>query len=147
MLLVNLLTPVLSNIIIFFMDDNSWGIDYMVISSVVVGLIILMIMKSDRVVDVLNLDKGFDDSVIELGNLKAEDIIKIGTFIIGGLLLVNNLPKFLSYTYFAFKGSIIAMKYDIVDNTAWGISALNVIVGYLLITNYEFVVKVLKVNK
>ena len=54
----------------------------------------------------------FDEEKIEIGNLKPTDIIKIGTFIIGGFLILDNIPAFLSHSLFAFKGEIIGLEYN-----------------------------------
>lgn len=111
---------------------------------VVVGLFVFLVFKSDRVVDLLKLDKGFDDEKIELGNLASLDIVKIGTFIIGGLLIIENIPDFLSHTLFAFKGSIVGKVRGEEDNFLWAVSGINILLGFLLITNYSFVARLLK---
>lgn len=48
------------------------------VTSVVVGLFWLLTFKADKLVDLLKLGKGFSDDRIETGNIKSEDIIKIG---------------------------------------------------------------------
>lgn len=73
---------------------------------VVIGLFVLLVLRPDKVVSLLRLDKGFDDDRIEVGNLKSSDILKLGIFIIGGLLILDNIPAFLSHTLFAFKGDV-----------------------------------------
>jgi hypothetical protein len=114
---------------------------------VVVGLFVVLIFKADKVVRLLKLDKGFDDEKIEIGNLKPTDIIKIGTFIIGGLLILDNIPAFLSHSLFAFKGDVIGLEYNSQDKFRWAVSGLNLIIGFLLLTNYDFVAKKLKTEK
>ncbi|GEO22945.1 hypothetical protein CQA01_34790 [Cyclobacterium qasimii] len=115
---------------------------------VVVGLFVALIFKADKVVELLKLDRGFDDDKIEIGSLEPADIIKIGTFIIGGLLILDNIPAFLSHTLFALKGDVVGLEYNnIQDKFNWAVSALNLIIGFLLITNYEFVAKILKTEK
>ena len=113
---------------------------------IVIGLFTLLIFKSAKIVQILQLDKGFDDERIELGNLKSADIIKIGTFIIGGILILNNIPVFLSHTLFAFKGNVVGQTYETNGKFYWVVSGLNILLGYLLITNYSFVAKILKLE-
>lgn len=114
---------------------------------VVIGLFVFLIFKSDKVVTLLKLDKGFDDDKIELGNLQATDIIKVGTFIIGGLLLLDNIPSFLSHSFFAFQRTIIGMGYSSQEKFYWIVSGLNIVIGYLLMTNYGFVARMLNPKK
>lgn len=69
--------------------------------------------------------------------------------IIGGFLFLENIPSFLSYTLFAFKSSIPQgfdqaynnqgiLKYkNIEDYVHWGSSAFNLLIGYLLVTNFK----------
>ena len=137
-----------SNISFAMMDIDALSILWIAVAIiVVVGLFIALIFKADRVVRLLKLDKGFDDDKIELGNLKPTDIIKIGTFIIGGLLILDNIPAFLSHSLFAFKGDIIGLEYNSQDKFNWAVSGLNLIIGFLLLTNYDFVAKKLKTEK
>ncbi len=108
------------------------------------GLIWLLILNSEKVVDLLKLDKGFKDDRIDFGNLSSMEIVKIGSFIIGGILFLDNLPPFLSQTYFAFKESINHTNLSIHDDYYWLINGINLVIGYLLITNYDWVAKRLK---
>ncbi len=117
------------------------------VAILIIGLFVLLIFKAEKVVNLLKLDKGFENNKIELGNLNSSDIIKIGTFIIGGLLILKNFPIFLSQIFFEFKSNVSGM--GIIDNNRFqlAINGLNLLIGYLLITNYDYVAKKLKVGK
>ena len=131
-----------SNITFAMMGVDALSILWITVSIIVViGLFVALIFKADAVVRLLRLDKGFDNDKIELGNLKPADIIKIGTFIIGGLLILDYIPIFLSHSFFAFKGEIIGLEYKLQDKFNWVVSGLNIIIGFLLLTNYDFVAK------
>lgn len=128
------------NISFAMMDIDTLSIIWIVVAAlVVIGLFVFLVFKSDKVVTLLRLDKGFDDEKIEFGNFKPTDIIKIGTFIIGGLLILNNIPAFLSHSLFAFKGDVVGIEYHTQDKFNWAVSGLNLIIGCLLLTNYNFV--------
>lgn len=114
---------------------------------VTIGLFWLFIAKADWVVGFLNLDKGFKDDRIEFGSLNSSDIIKIGIFVIGGLVMIDFIPKFLSHTYWAFKGNIAGREFDDRDKFNLAVSGLNVLLGYLLVTNYQFVADRFKSKK
>jgi hypothetical protein len=113
---------------------------------VIVLFYIFLIRKTDLIVDWLKLDKGFDDDRIELGNFNSKRIIQFALIIIGGFLLIDHLPYFLQYCYLAFKEQVspggMAMTYDLefgktIDYFDWAISAVNILVGYILVTNYR----------
>ncbi len=106
---------------------------------IVVGLFILLIFKSETIVKKLKLEKGFDTDNIDLGNLKTTDLIKFSVFIIGGLLILNNIPTFLSHSIFAFSGEKAGFIMTPKDNIYWANSALSIIIGYILLTNYDTV--------
>ena len=108
---------------------------------IIIGLFVLLIFKSRNIVELLKLDQGFDDDSIELGNLGPSDIIKIGTFIIGGLLVLDTIPAFLSHTLFAFKADIIRNEYPTEGKFNWAVSGMNLIIGFILITRYDLIAK------
>ena len=110
----------------------------------IVGLFVLLLFKSGKIVKLLKLEKGFDDERIEIGNLHAQDVVKIGTFIIGGLIFIENIPSFLSHSFFALKGEIAGKQHYAFDKFGWAISGFNVVIGYLLLTNFDFIAKKLE---
>lgn len=114
----------------------------LIVVVIVAGLFILLVFKAANVVELLKLDRGFDDERIDLGNLRNADIVKLACFFIGGLLILDNIPPFLSYTLFSFKRSFAGLTTDRFENFSWAISALKIVIGYLLVTNYAFVARV-----
>ncbi|MCF1422304.1 hypothetical protein [Mangrovimonas futianensis] len=117
----------------------------------------LLIKKTDFIIDFIKLDKGFDDQTMELGNLKPDHILKLGIILVGGLFVISNLSDFLQYAFLAFKGSIQkGGAFNEVfnerfgtsqDNFNWIFSGINLIIGYLLLTNYSTVIKWLNRNQ
>jgi hypothetical protein len=139
-LVTSVFSVVPSNIAFALMDFDIVSAAWVLMAvAVIVALFVLLVTKADKVVQVLKLEKGFDDSRIELGSLKSRDVIKIGTFIIGGLLILDNVPGFLSHALFAFKGMNAGTEYRMEDKFNWMVSAINLLIGYLLLTNYGFV--------
>src|SRR5688572_13178736 len=104
-----------SNFIFIIMDatpDVTSFVWLVTAAVVILSLFVLLVFQADKVVSLLKLDKGFDEDRIDLANLSASSIVKIATFIIGGFLLLDNVPAFLSYSLFAFKSSVINMVYS-----------------------------------
>ena len=112
------------------------------------SLTIYFLFHSHRIVTFLKLDKGFDDDLIVIGNLSSEKVASLGLIIVGGLLFIDNLPYFLSNAYIAFKSSV--EKPMIAETIGFGSledyinlwsSLLSVLFGYLILTNYTWIVK------
>jgi hypothetical protein len=100
----------------------------------------------------VELDRGFDSDTIEFKNFNSENILKLAVIVIGGILLLKNIPAFLSHTLFAFKSSVQTdfesnriIKYgELKDYIYWLTSFLNIVIGYLMLTNYNYISRILK---
>jgi hypothetical protein len=124
---------------------DAFIVAWLIIATLItVGLFWLLTFKADRLVDLLKLDKGFADDRIELGNIKAIDIIKTGVFIIGGLLILKSIPGLLSQIFWAFKGDIAGQEFTAEDKFSLTVNGLNLLLGYLLFTNYDVVARRLR---
>ena len=119
-------------------------IDVVLTIAIFFGIFLLLLFKPKSIVHSLKLDKGFDDDRIEFGNLAASDIVKIGCFIIGGLLFVNNIADVLSQTFLALKSDMHHVGYTYYNEYVWATSAIKTAIGFLLLTNYDFIAKLLK---
>ncbi len=137
-----------SNISIALMDIDAFSLTLIIVAVlIVIGQFVLLVFKSDKVVELQKPDKGFDDDIIELGNINSVDIVKIGSFIIGALLILDNITAFLSHTLFAFKGSVVGQVYGTQDKLYRAVNRWNLDLGCLLIINYDFMAKLLKTTK
>ncbi|MBN4051529.1 hypothetical protein JYU16_01820 [bacterium AH-315-M05] len=110
----------------------------------IVLIFVFLIKKPDTIINWLKLDQGFDEERIHFEKLNVQNIIKIAALIIGGLLLIDSIPVFLSHTYFAFKSDIAGSGLDNKQYTKWAISFLNILLGYLLVANFARISKWLK---
>lgn len=117
---------------------------------VIILLFVFLVYMPDKVIGLLNLDKGFDDERSDFQSLNQEGILKLSIIIIGGLVFIENVPEFLSHSFFAFKASNQSdLSYNAIvfgsaqDYIYWGTSFLNIIVGYILLTNYTYITKLL----
>ena len=129
-----------SNVYYALMQFDVISILWILLTAATVGaLFVWLVFKADKVVELLKLEIGFDDNRIEFGNLLPVDVVRVGTFVIGGLIFIENVPGFLSHALFAFKEKNIGVEYDSHAKFNWAVNAINLIVGYLLITNYNIV--------
>lgn len=131
-----------------FYDLDAYGILHVLLLLImVVFLYTLLIKNPDKVIRLLKLEEGFDDDYIKFENLNSENIIKLGLIVIGGFLLIDNIPYFLSHTYVAFKSDVSGSEINPTENIYWATSFLNIIVGYILVTYFKKLSKILNEKK
>jgi len=115
-------------------------------SAIAVSIFLFVLFKSGKIVDILKLDKGFDDEKIEFGNFNNLKIMKLAVILIGGIMIVSNLSEFLNFLYHAFKNSARVSMYESNELTGeyiynWITTGLNILIGYLLMTNFKSISK------
>ncbi|HYX08032.1 MAG TPA: hypothetical protein VE912_14980 [Bacteroidales bacterium] len=85
---------------VFFMHLGLTGIIWVItIVTIILLLFIFLIYKADTIISWLKLDKGFDNDEIHFQNFNTENILKLAVIVIGGLLILRNIPEFLSHTF------------------------------------------------
>lgn len=122
---------------------------FMISSAIMIALMILifwlLFFKTNWIIRILKLDQGYENNMIELKDSKKEPILDFAIVIVGGIVLVKNIPVFLSNLIFAFKAS--AGTNDVTDsyiadmNIRIATNLLGIIIGYLLITNRRGLIK------
>ncbi len=129
----------ISNILMQF--DTTVALFIIGTTLVIILFFLILIFKADLIIDILKLDKGFDDDTIQFENLNSESVVKIAIFLIGGFLIIDYLPSFLQYSYQAFKSKVQNSEYlnTPVNSFHWIVSGINLLLGYLLITNYKVI--------
>ena len=107
-------------------------------SIISVGMFLILLFKTDFIIDKLKLDKGYDDNQIIISNLTNESILKLA-LIIGGFLIIDYLPAVLFDLINAFKtkSTLTSIEGNNVNYFDIVIGLANIIFGYLLITNYK----------
>ncbi len=106
------------------------------------GLIVVLLFNTDYLISKLKLDQGFDDKRIDLSNISSQDLLKLGVFIIGGLLLLDYVPSFINHAYWALKFDIDKTTSPYEMKFQMGLSAINIIIGYVFVTNYDRMAKI-----
>jgi hypothetical protein len=99
----------------------------------------LLISKADLIINKLELDKGFDDENVILGNMNSFMIFKLAVLLVGFFLIMDYVPSFLYHVINAFKKEVTSYGIDAqkVDCFGLTVSFVNIVLGYLLITNYK----------
>ncbi len=105
-----------------------------------------MIFKTERIISILRLSKGFDSDVISFGNINEKSFMRYGILFLGLYLVADSFPNFLYYTYLWFKRQISANGLSenigyILDYNWWTITGLSVLLGFIMITNSKKISK------
>jgi magnesium-transporting ATPase (P-type) len=125
---------------IFIYKDEIWML--LVIFGTVllsIALFLILIFKSDFIIDKLGLDKGFDDDKLIFGDFKNEQIFKLSIILIGGFLIVDYFPRVLfeMINIFKTKSSSNSIYGHEVDYFGFIVGIVNIIIGLFFITNYK----------
>lgn len=116
------------------------------LTTFVASIYIFLILKVDRIIDLLKIDKGFDDEQIILGDFTTKKLVQFPILLIGGFLVVDHLPNFLHNSYIAFKQQVTGGRLNYVEDMQyktsyfyreWILEGINVLIGFLFITNYQ----------
>lgn len=70
-----------------------------VVSAIMIGSFIVIVFRSDLIIDLLELDQGFDNKEVHFGSVDKTTLIKLGIILAGGILVVEKLPEFLYQTF------------------------------------------------
>jgi len=129
--------------------DSSWTflIYTIAIYAFILSIFIFLIFQSEKIVKLLQLERGFDDERIDLGKADNTQIAKVGVFIIGGILFVKNAGYLIHDTINAFYWDINGLEIDEDYKTNWFLSAINIAIGLILITNYHNISNLLNRKK
>ncbi|MEQ3661824.1 MAG: hypothetical protein ABNG96_03960 [Flavobacterium sp.] len=114
----------------------------------ILALLFILIFKADIIINILNLDSGFDDDNVVLGNLSSESILLFSVTIIAGIMIVNGIPDFLYHLINAFKKEVSLYSIDNQEVNYFGLVSefLNIILGYVLLVNNKKISKILDRN-
>lgn len=125
-----------------FQDFSFWQLVWILsLSALTVGMFALLVLKTGKIVDILRLERGFEEDRIELGPINPVVIVRIGIFLIGGILIIHNITSFLTDLFVLFSiragsnqfiGSMTTPVYH-----GLGVSSINLLLGYFLVTRYS----------
>ena len=106
-----------------------------------IALFLILLFKTDFIIDKLGLDKGFDDDKIILGEFKNEQIFKFAIILIGGFLILDYFPNVLfeMINIFKTKSSSNSIYGYEVDYFNFIVGIINIMIGLIFITNYKHI--------
>ena len=114
---------------------------------VCVGIIYLLIFKTGFIIDTLKLDQGFNQDLIPL-NLHRSLILSIAIIVIGGLILVDEIPNFINQLHFYFEEKNITYGNVGSKVVAYSIlSASKIFIAFLLIIYQKQIVNFIEFKR
>lgn len=126
---------------LILMEDNNAYFITLLVSLAIVGLFLVLIFKAGSIVTFLKLEDGFTTDEFNMTSINANDLIRIASIVIGGLLIVDNLPHLVSNVIYEYVTKDDGYTRMTRADFAWASSALSIIIGYLLVTRNELVGK------
>jgi len=130
------------------MFEASYGIFFVIpMIAIPVIIYIFLLFKTDLILKWLRLTDGFDEEKIILGDMSTVSLLKLASIIMGGLLIINNLPYFFTQSIALFKDSLHNNPIANRDEFQLSISAGKLIIGYLMLRKFVWIGKLLKVKE
>ena len=115
------------------------------IPTVLFSIFCLLVFYPDMIINNLKLERGMDTDHIPFEKMDQHTIVRLGLIIAGGVLILKSISPAISTGYYLLKASVPgALERD--DFTGFdpfnyridfGTHLLNLIVGYLVITNSD----------
>jgi len=111
-------------------------------------IFLLLVFHTDKFIKWLKIEKGFDEDVIEFSNFNIENLMKLALIIFSFVLIVNNFATFVMQTYYVVSVKFHMNVSDTVsfssqNDYVWAKSFIDLLVGYLILTNYPAISKYL----
>lgn len=103
-----------------------------------------LVFKPDLVINILKLDKNFDDDYIIIKRPSLLNILQVGIIILGLSVIVKQLPMFITKLFFLFKAFVVdpgtsinsKMNIDILtDYVSWTTNIISLTICFLMVTN------------
>ena len=130
----------ISNVLIY--KEEIWFV-FIILGSILlaIALFLILLFKTDFIIDKLGLDKGFDDDKIILGEFNNEQIFKFAIILIGGFLILDYFPNVLfeMINIFKTKSSSNSIYGYEVDYFNFIVGIINIMIGLIFITNYKHI--------
>lgn len=115
-------------------------------AGIIIGFYLLLVFNPDKVISFLSLERGFDGDKVSLEGVNPETILKLSSIIIGGMLIINHLPYFLRDIYTAFQNGIASPGIAADRYLPLATNGFKIVLGFLLVSQYEWVGKLIGRN-
>jgi hypothetical protein len=144
--------PQLLSVILLLSDSDTTGEAIWTFSLTTLLLLIygfvsfFLIFKSELIIDKLKLDKGFDQEIFPI-NIHRSAILSISIIVIGGLIVVDQIPNLCRQLFLYFQEKRITFGQTSPDISYSVLAASKVIIGLLLIWNQRKIVSFIEFKR
>lgn len=138
-----LINPISSMIIYKMIDQFIWPLLFKFFFAIIVFW--LFFIKTDWLIRTLRIEDGNAEDLIEFKDTKKEPIWDFAVVIVGGLLIVEHFPIFLSNLFYQFQTMAgqneVTASYVTDMKIKVAVNLLGIVLGYLMITNRQRISK------
>ncbi len=91
-------------IMTLFVSSFEWQMFLMLLGGLgfLILIYVFLLVKTDRIIEVLRLDKGFDDSSFNLGNLTKLSLAQLAILIVGLATMFHVLSDIIGFVHYEF---------------------------------------------
>lgn len=152
--LFTMLFSAVPSMIVFILYGDNANLINMILSIgtsfFLVLIFYILVFKPDLVINMLKLDKHFDDDTIIIKRPSLLNILQVGIIILGLSVIVKQLPTFITRLFFLFKSYVIDSGADIASNMtianltdymSWTNDIVSLTICFLMVTNSKIISK------
>lgn len=126
----------------------SYLLEYLALQSVIIIGLIVLLFYTDFFINLLKLDEGFDEDYIYLEEINAAGIAKVSMIIAGIVIFVNTIPELIQNVIISLRAeNTINYSVETVTDFDWISSIFKMAAAYLLIANYNWLIRVLNIEE
>jgi hypothetical protein len=129
-------------------NNNDGSIFNIGVSVIIITIYVLLlwycIFKTDQVIDMLKLDKGFSDQRFEF-NMHRSTVLKIAIMVTGGLILMDSIPLLCRniFVYFQLDDKFMTFKQN--PNSSYVVLFfVKSVIGYFMLTSSRIIVNLIE---
>jgi len=123
------------------MTPRSWTLLASVLTLFAYGIVAYyLIFRTDFVIEKLKLEEGFDQDFLPL-NIHRSTVLSIAVIVLGGLLVVTEIPTFCRQLFFYFQEKRMTRGMTNPKIAYSVFSGVKILIGILLLTNQRFIVR------
>jgi hypothetical protein len=157
--IINIIPQTISSFFVYFRSSDLGPIVATSVASIVilafyVYLVMQLLFKTNKFIDLLKLDQGFNEyelsfeqkKELQIG-LSTSTILTIALIIMGGIILTDEIPNLCRYFYLYFSQRGIGYSLSKFDTSPMVLSAAKIIIGLLILGERKRVVDFIEGRK
>lgn len=122
-------------------DPILWAL---IITLIVIGFYVacayVFIFKSDKVIERLDMDKGFEEHELKI-NIHRSTVLSISIILVGGVIIVQEVPLLIAHIYDYYRESKLSFGSEMPSYQLILLSAIKALIGFFLLFYHRTLVK------